>query len=27
VFLLRGAEIASYRIFIDNGPLFAPGGA
>jgi len=24
VFALRGAEIASYRIFIDNSPLFAP---
>jgi uncharacterized protein (TIGR02246 family) len=24
VFLLRGGEIASYRIYIDNGPLFAP---
>jgi ketosteroid isomerase-like protein len=27
VFLLRGAEIASYRIYIDNGPLFAPAAA
>jgi ketosteroid isomerase-like protein len=24
VFLLHGGEIASYRIYIDNGPLFAP---
>lgn len=24
VFLLRGADIASYRIYIDNSPLFAP---
>jgi ketosteroid isomerase-like protein len=24
VFVLRGGEISSYRIFIDNGPLFAP---
>ncbi len=23
VFVLRGAEIASYRIYIDNGPLFS----
>jgi ketosteroid isomerase-like protein len=23
VFVLRGAEIASYRIYIDNAPLFA----
>jgi hypothetical protein len=23
VFLLRGGEIASYRIYIDNAPLFA----
>jgi ketosteroid isomerase-like protein len=24
VFTLRGGEISSYRVFIDNGPLFAP---
>jgi ketosteroid isomerase-like protein len=24
VFVLRGREIASYRIYIDNAPLFAP---
>jgi ketosteroid isomerase-like protein len=23
-FAMRGGEIASYRIYIDNGPLFAP---
>ena len=24
VFLLAGGQIASYRIYIDNGPLYAP---
>ena len=27
VFVLRGGEIASYRIYIDNGALFAPAAA
>jgi hypothetical protein len=25
VFVLKGAEIQSYRIYIDNSPLFATG--